>query len=384
MRVSQHAAPTALLFVLMYCSKNVGYDRALPRIAGMVLLDATADIDGVTAICPWRKHAETPLERYDGLEIVHVPSVARGNTRRWLWEPGNLQLYTEHIRDLILRYVAPGQKALVVCTKEVVEAENIDKWSKHMVPFLNRTAPEDPKDGETEFRDGFAWSLDGRQVVLTWFGGYGIGANVWRDADVAIVCDDFYLPQRTIRATLQGLRGHKATEGLLAEAPERWTEELECLMDGHVLRWMKQMALRGKAREMDKDGVCGEQRLVMTGDLMRVLAHRPKVFPGAMIKVEHPNYDQLLDRLIALLLSGEDDEISTKEIEDKLDRPWADVSGNLKKHKQYEKALEAIGWAYWRGQGRRRGCFRRIKTGKFSAHENTIGGDQVSSSEYDF
>ena len=46
--------------------------------------------------------------------------------------------------------------------------------------------------------------------------------------------------------------------------------------------------------------------------------------------------------MIALLLSAEDDEISTKEIEDKVDRPWADVSGNLKKHKDYEKALVSV------------------------------------------
>ena len=63
--------------------------------------------------------------------------------RRWLWERGHLQVYADHIRDLILRYVAPGQKALVVCIKEIVSADNIKDWSEHMVPFLNRTVPED-------------------------------------------------------------------------------------------------------------------------------------------------------------------------------------------------------------------------------------------------
>jgi hypothetical protein len=48
----------------------VGYERALPRVPGMVLLDATADIDGITDICGQRKHAKTPAERYDRLEIV--------------------------------------------------------------------------------------------------------------------------------------------------------------------------------------------------------------------------------------------------------------------------------------------------------------------------
>ena len=237
----------------------VGYDRALPRLPGMVLLDATADIDGVTKVCSWRKHAETPPEHYDRLEVIHVPSVAKGNIRRWLREPGHQQAYLDHVRGLILRYVAAGQKALVVCTKDVVRADKIDGWSEHMVPFLNRTAPNVPtgNTADTEFTEGFSWSLDGRQIVVTWFGGYGIGANVWREADVVIVCDDFHLPQRTIKATLQGLRGHKATEGFLADPNNTWSDELDYLRDGHILRWMKQMALRGKAREMDGKGICG-------------------------------------------------------------------------------------------------------------------------------
>lgn len=289
-----------------------------------------------------------------------------------MWQPGNIKVYTDHIRDLILRYVTQGQKALVICTKDVVKAPNIADWSEHMEPFLNRTVPEEPVGplGATEFREGFSWSLEGREVVLTWFGGHGIGANVWRDADVVIVCDDFYLPQRTLKATLQGLKGHKATEGLLAEAPESWSDELQGLMDGHILRWMKQMALRGKAREMDENGICGEQRLVVTGDLVRLLAHRPQVFPGAKIKIEHSNYDQFLDRLIAFLLSNEDDEVSTKTIEDKLERPWSDVSGNLKKHKGFEMALETIGWTYCRGRGQRRGCFRRTETETKNTEQN--------------
>jgi hypothetical protein len=38
-------------------STFVGYERILPQYTGMVLLDATADIDGVTKLCPRRKCA---------------------------------------------------------------------------------------------------------------------------------------------------------------------------------------------------------------------------------------------------------------------------------------------------------------------------------------
>ena len=62
----------------------IGYERAFPQLPGMVLLDATADIDGVSKLCPWRKHHTTPAERYDNLEIVQVPTVASGTLSRWL------------------------------------------------------------------------------------------------------------------------------------------------------------------------------------------------------------------------------------------------------------------------------------------------------------
>jgi hypothetical protein len=232
-----------------------------------------------------------------------------------------------------------------------------------MGPFLGRTTP-DGSTRDTEFTEGFAWLLEGRQVVVTWFGGYGIGANVWREADVVIVCDDFHLPQRTIKATLQGLRGHKATEGFLADPKGSWSEELEHLRDGHILRWLKQMALRGKARDMDAEGICASQRLVITGDLVRLLAHRPKVFPGANIKSEQ-RLDQAghwLEKLTALLLSLEhEQEVSTTMIGDKLNAEWGDISGNLKKNKSYDAVLESIGWSYQRGLGSRSGCFRRVE-----------------------
>jgi hypothetical protein len=277
--------------------------------------------------------------------------------------------------------VAPGQKALVVCIKEIVSADNIKDWSEHMVPFLNRTVPEDTNasTGDTEFRQGFAWSLDGRQIVVTWFGGYGIGANVWRDADVVFVCDDFYLPQRTIKATLQGLKGHKATEGFLADPNATWSDELEYLRDGHILRWMKQMALRGKAREMDEEGICGPQKLVITGDLVRLLAHRPKVFPGAKIRSEQ-RLDQeghWLEKLTALLLSlDQDEEVLTKVIGEKLGGvEWGDISGNLKKQKSYDAVLESIGWSYHRGLGSKAGCFRRID------RTETSGSDHIDTNQ---
>jgi hypothetical protein len=333
----------------------------------MVLLDATADIDGISKVVPWRKHADTPPERYERLEIHHVPSVADGTLRRWLGKRANLQDYIAHVRELILRYVATGEKALVVCLKEVIAAEGVAEWSEHMQPFLNRTAPDpsDALDAEaTEFTEGLAWSLEGRQVVFTWFGGYGVGSNVWREADVVIVCDDFYLPHRVIKAMLQGLQGRKATEGDLARTGATWSEDLEHLEDGHIVRWMKQMALRGKARNIDENGVCGHQRLVITGEVLRLLGHKPEVFPGAKIHIEDTEASSQLERLIGLLLRAKEDEVSTTTIGQFFDTDWSDLSSNLRKHKDWQNLLDKIGWSYHTNRGRKPGYFKRVSSPK--------------------
>ena len=51
----------------------VGWQSKLMVRPGMILMDATADIDGVSQICASRQHTEIPKAHYGNLEIVHVP-----------------------------------------------------------------------------------------------------------------------------------------------------------------------------------------------------------------------------------------------------------------------------------------------------------------------
>jgi hypothetical protein len=51
----------------------VGYEPKHAVVPGMVLLDATADLDGITRLCPWRTHVEVPHGSFSKLHIVHVP-----------------------------------------------------------------------------------------------------------------------------------------------------------------------------------------------------------------------------------------------------------------------------------------------------------------------
>ena len=63
-------------------SHFIGYENTLPQHPGMVLLDATANIDRVTELCAWRKHVGIPKERL----------ATRWKTKGGLWWQGSGRL----------------------------------------------------------------------------------------------------------------------------------------------------------------------------------------------------------------------------------------------------------------------------------------------------
>jgi hypothetical protein len=44
-------------------------------------------------------------------------------------------------------------------------------------------------------------------------------------------------------------------------------KKIDTLQDGHLLRWHKQIALRGRARTYDAQGVSGHQKLAQLSQL---------------------------------------------------------------------------------------------------------------------
>jgi hypothetical protein len=205
----------------------------------MVLLDATADVDGINELCSWRRPVEIPQATYERLEIVHVPSVAEGTLKRWLQKDEHQREYVRHILETVRSHVAPGQKALLVCKLDVVDARReIEGWSANVKLFLTAANRE------------FSWDFEGRLLSLTWWGGYGVGANHWKEADAVLLFDDFHLPQHTNIALTQGVKRAFASQAPLADmtTPNSLAKEVRLIRDGHLLRWIKQMALRGKSR----------------------------------------------------------------------------------------------------------------------------------------
>jgi hypothetical protein len=210
------------------------------------------------------------------------------------------------------------------------------------------------------------WDIEGRKLCATWWG-TGIGHNAWKDADVVFLFDEFFVPKRTIIATTQGLKGDKATEGALARMKgiNSSVPAVDGLWEGHLLRWFKQMALRGKGRFYDEHGMCGTQKVVCSVDRTRLLANKDRLFPGAHIEIvagntdtntKRPYADKVLD---ILSRPGLPNIVTTNWIGEEMGKAWRSVSKNVMKLEQFVRAFGALGWEYKNRKGKKGAYFER-------------------------
>lgn len=330
----------------------VGWQSKLMVRQGTVLLDATADIDGVSLICPWREHTKVPQANYANLEITHVPQHTKTQLSEYLKKAANQRAYVGWMVETIKEQMAPGERGLVICKKVLFDAERVPQWPEGDPRF---------KDPES-YTKRYEWNIEGRLLCATHWG-TGVGSNDWKDADVVFLFDEFFIPRRVAAATVQGLNGHRATEGALGSMTTLNSKSrgVDIIADGHRLRWTKQLALRGRARCYDAHGLCGKQRLVVSSELKGFMSHAGRLFPGAVIRTvgDHTDETTRAGTIIKLLSNPElPPVLTTRQIGTLSGKPWRSVSSNVVTP-EFREAIAALGWTYVPGRGRRQGRFVR-------------------------
>jgi len=341
----------------------VGYQNNLPQVPGMVLLDATADIDGVTQLCPWRSHAKVPQASYANLSIIHVKPFTAQRLSKFLKLAKNRYAYVDWMKEIIVAYTEPGQRALIVCNKALFDNRNVPDWPERDERF----------DQPDLYVREYGWELEGRKLCGTHWGGFGIGANTWKDADVVLLFDEFHVPRRVTIARAQGLASAKATEGPLGnmKAINNKSPQVDGLYEGHLLRWTKQMALRGKGRHFDEHGVCGHQKLVCTGDYERLIANADKLFPHASITKVGDTANTYADKFLALLSQpGLPDSITTRWISEQIAAPWRRWGPNVLKRPETLACMKSLGWHYEPGRGPGGGKFVQDTNAAFTIDQD--------------
>jgi hypothetical protein len=319
-----------------------------------ILLDATADIDRVSDLCSWRTHVPVLQVRYDNLHIVHAQPYTTDNLTDFFRKEINRRKYAEHAKTLIRDIMPVGAKGLIVCKKILVDEDLL--WD------IRQAAQQSSTNFPLDFGD--------RHLAVTWWGGYGVGANDWKDADYLFQFGEHILPQRTLFALVQGLRGQKATVGMLGatKSANSKPDEVTLAGEGHLLRFMKQMGMRGNARSFDQHGVCGKQVLVLTCELERLLTHADQLFPGATLSKwgrTQDNFRSLKQpQMLLEILTEPDvpDRISGADIAQRMGvEKWGSVSTNAMTD-TVKRAMPNIGWTYERKRGPGGGSWF-VKTG---------------------
>jgi hypothetical protein len=332
----------------------VGYSSKLTvnLAAGAVLFDATADIDGLSHIVSHRVAVEVPQARYDNLDVVHVPQHTTKNLKRYFSTAPNQRAYVKWMERIITEHVKPGERALIICKKTLVAQQRVPNWPDDDERFTDKES----------FTTGYAWEVGGRKVCVVYWG-TSIGSNEWKDADVVILCDEFFIPRRTAAANVQGLREHRVHEGDLAtmSTPTSSAPAVDLYQLGNRLRWTKQMALRGRARCYDGNGVCGKMRLVVACELENFMANVGLLFPGAKVRLAGDSTGGTwAERVIRLLNGSEALSVSTSELGDVLRREWRKISRDVLAP-EFLAALDGMGWRYVPGKGRGGSRFERIE-----------------------
>jgi hypothetical protein len=211
------------------------------------------------------------------------------------------------------------------------------------------------------------------------------GANDWHQADVVLLFDEFHLPRHTVVALTQGLKAAKATQVPLADMADTNSkvDEIESIRVGHLLRWLKQLALRGKARQFDDTGQCGAQKLVLTGDKLLLVEYKQRLFPGATVSYRKSETATYLEKLIDVLVSeGLSDTVKAVDVAKLMGVEWRKVTKGLTRHPKFKTLIAAAGWEYVPGKGPRGSTFIRLARKPCSdttaGHRGTLSQEPLS------
>lgn len=332
----------------------VSYEnRCITKVsAGAVLLDGTAMIDNIEKIALGRNQIPTPSVRFDNLEIVVVPQHTNKNLKTYLKFKDHRTAYVSDIIALVMRYVTPDERALVVARKTLLENKDLPRWDDH-----------DERWSKPEiYTEQFGWEMEGRNCCITYWGSGALGRNLWKSATTVILVDEFFIPRRHHIGAAQGYMNKLACAGDLGKMAtvNSKAKNVDALAVGDRLRHLKQLALRGNARNI-QNGVCGKQRLIIACDQKHFLAHVQTLFPGAKVIVadDPSKYNNThLARVVQYLANTDADVVTTKDLKEHLGRPFWKVSNRVLTPDGIAN-IKAVGFEYEKRKGRSGGCFVR-------------------------
>lgn len=245
-----------------------GYEFPYKPMPGFVMLDATSDINGLHELHPNIHVAkDVPQVNYERLTVkqTRLPKAFR-NIGETTSDHELGSRYGRWMQRVVLANTQPGDEVLVVTHKKVLDLH-------FLKPAKDVSTPAD-------------W--DGRSVN-TMYWGAGVGENKWNHKTHVFLFGEFHVPRHKTISDRHAWGEKPVSDDVLSKAISHRAsgsiyqpkDEYLSPYKGHLLRWSKQLAMRGNARNIDGQGRCGEMTLVVTTALPELVEHFHRLYPGA-------------------------------------------------------------------------------------------------------
>lgn len=324
------AAARGCVFVSRKGRSLVAWEVEYEPGPGHVLLDATADITGMTALMKGMEHVDVPPVNFANLDVLHIdqPKAYR-YVSDVVEKARTARPYADWIRETVRANTQPGEDVLLVTHKKMLDHDYLPRAEDPMVPL----------------------DWEGRRVnVIHW--GIGVGSNKYKDKETVFLFSEFHVPRKNAIANAHGWTERSAQEMDLdhANRPLEPGGDYLTAYEGHLLRWTKQLACRGRVRNIDGEGNCGRMKLFTSMDFRRLARALPVMFPGAKPPVlltpsKAAGKTSKVEALCRLLGSTQESLLWSDRVEQETGIPARNLSKVIKESRLLQSTMGVYRWS---------------------------------------
>lgn len=290
------AAETDYVFYSRKSQAFVGYSLKFKPTQSFVLLDATADITGMTALIPGMDHVEVPKINYQNLSITQfdIPK-AWAYANKALKPASQAREYIKWMKQVIKENTGEGDKILVVTNLILINnhqmlpraTHGIEFYGDKPIPSVKFQASESKRaklgyEDEKGFGPVILQDCNNVEANIIWWGGRDfIGTNKYAACTKVFLFNEHHIGKEAHMAKSWGYQQKPATDGdLSSNHAAGTTDDVRLIQEGHLLRNGKQTVSRGSVRECDDNLVCGRMELFTSMEYTRLLGNLDRLFPG--------------------------------------------------------------------------------------------------------
>lgn len=252
-------------------SQFYAYSYAIPPQRNTIILDGTADLNGLYSVGSSLITVDTPTADYSNVEVNYI-GLPKEFSGRTAWDKKNVRRvrtmrpFMDWFKETLLANTKAGEQILVYAPQVLIDTD------------LHKT--DDEATGEAADDDRYC-EWEGRKIHWSHFGS-GRGTNKFKDCTVYFQIRAHYKPKAAIVAqTLSHTGGMPGTEMMKNWSSGRTKETVYVhVRDTLIACDTKQNAARTCIRKLDDNGTAAKARLYFVSDnLTQIERYQEQMFP---------------------------------------------------------------------------------------------------------